>query len=104
MRTKTFSLLSVSSLGFAIIANLVAKTRFCDASVGVATAGESNRVFLTMLGRILDEGQMFEKTSYCSAVLGIVFWITSAVRRERSCHAVLLIFLFVFLLVEFVFV
>lgn len=92
------------SLAFALITNLVAKTRFSNAAVGVATASESDRMLSTMLKRVLDEGQMFEKTSYCFAALGVIFWITSVIRRERSYHTVLFVLLFVFLLLVFLFV
>ena len=104
MRTRTFSLLSISSLAFALVTNLVAKTRFSNVAVGVATANESDRMLSAMLKRTLEEGQMLEKTSCCFVVLGVVFWITSAIRREQGYHAVLFVLLFVFLLLEYLFV
>ncbi|MGI6494697.1 MAG: hypothetical protein ACOX5G_01155 [Kiritimatiellia bacterium] len=104
MRKKTFYLLSMSFFVFALITNLVSKTRFSNVSIGVATASERNRILSAMLKRALNEGQMFEKQSYCFAILGVFFWVTSVVRREQSCHAVLFVLLFAFLLAEFLFV
>lgn len=104
MRIRTFSFLSISSLAFAVITNLVAKARFSDAAIGVATASDSDRMLSTMLKRVLNEGQVFEKISYCFVVLGVVLWITSAIRRERNYQAVLFVLMFVFLFLEFLFV
>jgi len=94
---RIFSLIAVTSLALAIAADLVGKSRYADAAAGVAlleAKGESEAD--------LQHGRVLHVASYALAALGVVFWITSTIRRERCYHPVPTVLLVVYLLLQFV--
>ena len=71
MRTRTFSLLSISSLAFALVTNLVAETRFSNVAVGVATANESDRMLSLCLNELLKKDRCLKKRPVVSLFWGL---------------------------------
>ena len=96
--------MAVALLVMAVVADLAAKVIFSDAAARMAITRISVHKPNSAANRHLDAGQIWVIVSYCCAALGIACWITSTIRGERCHHAIPIIFLFIFLLVQFVFV
>ena len=89
---KTFFLIAAGCFIMAVIVNFAAKQKYSDAVIT-----RSSTVAAT---DDLHVGERLEVTSVCLAVLGVVCWISSAVRKEE-CRQSILIVLFVFFILVF---
>ena len=99
---RVFFPLAAALLALAIVADFAAKSRSSDAALSVASASADARD--STLSRRLHVGRTFLVASYSLALLGVVSWVASAVRKERCRHVVLVVLLLVFLILQLVLV
>jgi hypothetical protein len=67
----------------------------------ITQSGEFNTVLTT---DDVDATERLEIISGCFTVLGLVFWVSSAVRKEQCCHSILIVLFVFFMLLLFIFV
>lgn len=104
IHVKTFFLMAVICFVMAIIINFAAKQKYSDVSMHraiITQSGESNTVVANDDAYV---GDLMEVISGCFAVLGVVFWISSAVRKEQCRHSILIVLFVFFMLLLFTFV
>lgn len=97
---RIFFLLACAFLVLAIASDLAAKSRAAAAAASVARAGESQNENAHQ--RDIQLGSSIQMVSYVLAALGVVCWVTSAVRKERCYHPLLTVLVLVFLLLQFI--
>jgi hypothetical protein len=91
---KTFFLMAIGCFTMAVIVNFAAKQKYSDAVIT-----RSSTVAIT---DNLHVGKRLEVTSVCFAALGVVFWVSSVVRKEQCCQSILIVLFVFFILVFFV--
>jgi len=94
---RTFFLLAVSFLGLACAADLAAKSTYARVAVRIAVMSRPND---TIASCYLAVARTFTMASYGLALLGAISWAASAARREPARHAVPLVLLIAFLLLQ----
>ncbi len=106
IRVKTFFLIAATCFVVAIIAIFEAKKMYADAAMHRATMTQSVEKSDTLAVNADNNhlGEVLEVVSVCFAVLGIVFWVSSAVRKEQCRHSILIVLFVFFILSLFVIV
>ena len=91
---KTFFLMAIGCFTMAVIVNFAAKQKYSDAVI--------TRSSTVAIIDNLHVGKRLEVTSVCLGALGVVFWVSSAIRKEQCRHSILIVLFVFFILVFFV--